>query len=256
MKFIKTTTLIFLVFALFQSCKKESGDLTIRFAAKVNGETFELDKKFKSVQNKWFKAERLKFYVSDLSILVGGKTILLKDILLTDFSKPEMLTYTFSDFEEVTIDAVQFGLGVKPALNNPSKTAAYDLGVFADNHPLSAAQNMYWGMTNDYRFFVYEGRSDTSLTQDVQDALYKNFLYHTGLDKMYRSVVVNNTSFTISENNRTLTLVLDLNKVFSSGSDSIDIGVESYTEAMGEEQELLAAKLSDNIQKAFQIGSH
>ena len=220
----------------------------------ANGKDFTLNNKYKTAQNKWFKAENLKFYLSDLSVSVAGKTIQLKEILLADFSKPSTLTYTFEDFDNVEITSVNLGIGVKPSLNNPSKLESYDLGLFADNNPLSSSAGMYWSMTSDYRFFVFEGKSDTSFSQMATDNLYRSFLFHIGKDKFFRSVAITNKSITLKqgEDNKII-LVLNLDKMFSNEKDTIDLGVDNYTEAFTPQQEILAAKLSDNLQKSFSL---
>jgi hypothetical protein len=145
----------------FQSCKK-SGSLTIRFKPKVNGQNLVLNQTYKNSEGKNFEIERLKFYISDLTITAEGKIFLLSEIALLDATKPVSMELSFDEFDDVTLTQVAFGLGVKPNLNNPSKGLDYDLGQFAAAHPLSASQNMFWGMTNDYRFFMLEGKSDTS----------------------------------------------------------------------------------------------
>ena len=53
------------------SCKK-SGQLTIQFKPKVNGQDLVLNQTYTNVDGNDFEIERLKFYLSDLSITVEG----------------------------------------------------------------------------------------------------------------------------------------------------------------------------------------
>lgn len=236
------------------SCTKKSGTLTIQIKPIVNGQPLELNSKYKSLPGKWFKAEKLKFYVSDLAITVARQSFPLKEVILADLSNPASLSYTFSGFDDIEISNVTFGLGLKPSLNNPSKSNDYDLGQFEDANPLSGSQNMYWGMTSDYRFFLYEGRSDTSASQTNADSQYRSFQYHIGKDKFYRDVSTINKPYRLKQGeDNTLIVLLDLDKMFDSGTDKIDLGVENATEAIGPIEEALAEKLSNNLQKAFSI---
>jgi hypothetical protein len=220
----------------------------------VNGKDLVLNQKSKTIQGKWFKPERLKFYISDLTIVVAGRSFLLSEVLLADATKPASLSQSFPNFDDVEITSFEFGLGLKPSLNNPTKSESYDLGQFSNDNPLSSAAGMYWGMTSDYRFFLFEGRSDISADQDSPDNLYKPFQFHIGKDKFYRKIVLAEKSYTLKKNqNNTFDLFLDLNKMFTNGTDSIDLGIDFYTEANTPEQEILAGRLSDNLQNAFSI---
>ena len=237
------------------SCKK-SGQLTIQFKPKVNGQDLVLNQTYTNVDGNDFEIERLKFYLSDLSITVEGKSFLLSEIALADASKPESMLLQFEEFDDVTITKLSFGVGVKPSLNNPSKSMTYDLGQFPSSHPLSGSQNMYWGMTNDYRFFLLEGKSDTSAAQNAQEdpSKYRVFQYHVGKDKFYTWFDLTNKSFTLEKGkNNTLVVAMDLDKLFSNGTDTIHMGVENYTEAMSPAQEALAARMMTNMKNAFYL---
>ncbi len=239
----------------FQSCKK-SGSLTIQFKPKVNGQNLVLNQTYKNSEGKNFEIERLKFYISDLTITAEGKNFLLSEIALLDATKPVSMELSFDEFDDVTLSQVAFGLGVKPNLNNPSKGLDYDLGQFAAAHPLSASQNMFWGMTNDYRFFMLEGKSDTSLAQNagMDPSKYRSFLYHVGKDKFYTMISLNNKSYTLEQGkDNILVISLDLDKVFASGTDTIHMGTEYYTEAMSPTQEALAQRVINNLKNSFAL---
>jgi hypothetical protein len=239
----------------FQSCKK-SGSLTIQFRPKVNGQNLVLNQTYKNSDGNNFEIERLKFYLSDLSITIAGKSVLLSEIALLDASKPATMELRFDDFDNVTITQIGFGLGVKPSFNNPSKSIDYDLGQFAAAHPLSASQNMFWGMTNDYRFFMLEGKSDTSLAQnaEINPSKFRSFLYHVGKDKFYTLISLNNKAFSLEQGkDNTLVINLDMEKAFTNGTDTIHMGTEYYTEAMSPTQEALAQRLINNLKQSFSI---
>ena len=240
---------------LFNSCKK-TGSLTIQFKPRAGGQNFVLNQAYKNSEGKNFEIERLKFYISDLNIIVSGKSFLLSEIALLDASKPSSLEFRFNDFDDVTITKLEFGMGVKAALNNPTKNNSYDLGQFVASNPLSASQNMYWSMTNDYRFFMLEGKSDTSATQNasLDPTKYRSFLYHIGKDKFFTSILVDAKSFRLEQGKENRLIVnFDLEKVFASNSDTINMATEFYTEAMTLQQEDLAQRMMDNIKNAFSV---
>lgn len=253
---LKTKVLLVILVTLsFASCKK-SGQLTIQFKPKVNGQDLVLNQTYKNVDGNDFEIERLKFYLSDLTITVEGKPFILSEIALADASKPETMSLKFEEFDDVTITKLSFGLGVKPSLNNPTKSMTYDLGQFPNSHPLSGSQNMYWGMTNDYRFFLLEGKSDTSLAQNatLDPSKYRVFQYHVGKDKFYTWFDLSNKTFTLEKGKENYLVVsFDLDKLFSNGSDTIHMGIENYTEAMSPTQEALAGRMMNNMKNAFSI---
>jgi hypothetical protein len=246
--------LVALIFT-FQSCKK-SGSLTIQFKPKVNGQNLVLNQTYKNSDANNFEIERLKFYISDLTITVAGRSVLLSEIALLDASKPASMELNFDDFDNVTITQIGFGLGVKPSFNNPSKSIDYDLGQFAAAHPLSASQNMFWGMTNDYRFFMLEGKSDTSVAQNatLNPSKFRSFLYHIGKDKFYTMISLDNKAFNLEQGkDNALVISIDIDKVFTNGTDTIHMGTEYYTEAMSPTQEALAQRFINNLKNAFTI---
>jgi hypothetical protein len=79
-------------------------------------------------------------------------------------------------------------------------------------------------------------------------------LYHVGKDKFFTSIYVDAKSFSLEQGKENRLIVyFDLEKVFVSNSNTINMATEFYTEAMTLQQEDLAQRMMDNIKNAFSV---
>lgn len=125
-----------------------------------------------------FHLTKMRFYLSNMSLTdeEGGETEFRK-VYLADMERG--MTMGFDDTIAVrNYEKISFGLGLDPVLNDKNPED------FAQEHPLSTYNQMYWSMLK-YRFAIFEGKADTQGniggTDDVSVA------YHAGTDALYRT---------------------------------------------------------------------
>lgn len=160
------------------------------------------------------KATLFQYYVSDLEITdTDGNVVRLSDIELIRYNSAtddavESRTYEVPAGDYVSI---RFGLGVKPELN------ALDPNAFAANDPLN--ENEFWNADARYVFAKIEANADLE-----DDGTFDTGLtYHMGSDDLYRELTFVQ-SFTINgEGDSELTIVADVLKALSDGTDTFDI---------------------------------
>lgn len=180
--------LIILLLALTMfSCKKSSNTLIFTLDLKVNNEVFETGKIYQDYDGRNIQFNDFKLYISDLEVSDESNTF-FKDVLIFAAEK-NILSYAFLSPILKSKKTVSGNLGLDTLYNNKNPV------LFADSHPLSISQNMYWSMLK-YRFLVIEGRIDTSATKDKTPTF--PFSYHIGSDTMLRSFSFNTTNDELS----------------------------------------------------------
>lgn len=219
-KKISPALLLFAAFStLFfvQSCKEENptippgtGDNTLEivFTATANAETFALDSTYVlTTEGFKYKFSLFKFYISQLRLVKEDNSeVVLKDVDMIDFRSDAPNLSVKATIPAGSYKAIKFGIGVD-SVNN-----AKDPASFASSHPLSLSKGTYWDMGSQYRFFLMEGRMDTTMV----DSLNVPFVVHTGTNPLYRE-----NSYTVNYvfgqgTNKKATFEIDIDKLLSN----------------------------------------
>ncbi len=121
------------------------------------------------------KIERLEYYLSELEIVHDGGQITPVPNTWLLVRPAQDTAFALGSFNIQTIEAINFSVGVDPAVNNA------DPSLYAANHPL-APQNpsMHWGWNAGYRFVALEGYAGTGLVFNYQIHALGNENYFDG----------------------------------------------------------------------------
>ncbi|MCB0395155.1 MAG: hypothetical protein KDD36_00790 [Flavobacteriales bacterium] len=236
---------VILAFVAVACCKEEmpedidmpqTGTLTITFKPEHAGAVLHLDSSYINRDSIGFRMEVLKFYLSDLRLVKDDMSeVQVADVLLLDMEDPGSLVIKL-DVAPGHYQTIRFGLGVDSTLN------AADPSVYPAGHPLSIFNNTYWTWSSKYRFILIEGKTDTLNNGNFD----YSFVYHTGLDSLYREVDHLVLPFHITNGNTSnIDLHLDADRLFYGTNDTIDFVRDNITHTTNNFE--LARRVTDNF---------
>ena len=215
-------------------------EIVIDLNAVVSSNSLELHSAlYPDYLNRNYKVELLKFYLSNWALEKSdGSLETLDGLHLVDFSSDEILNF------EVKIDTgiytnLHFGVGLD------SLTNSSDPAEFESSHPLSISHNTYWSWASKYKFFMLEGRIDT--TNGINPT--QVFSYHTGFNQLYREVTVPLNNLSINSYGDTLHLELDIDKVIHGDAGIVDLVNESASHTLDD----ISEKISNNLVSSFSL---
>jgi cytochrome c peroxidase len=149
-------------------------------------------------------------------------------------------------------DRLRFQVGVPQALNHA------DPAQFGPSHPLNPNVNgLHWNWQGGYVFFALEGLwrntlpdSTTNSPFDIRpSSLANGYSYHVASDRLLMTVELPVTLELSAD--RELRLALNVDRIFAA-THTIRIGDETSS-THSREDDPLAGKLRDNIQRAFDV---
>ncbi|HUH74051.1 MAG TPA: MbnP family protein [Chitinophagales bacterium] len=246
-------TLLFIFLLLLTACKKDDVvndpiSSTIQIATYSNGEKVNDNQAISLYDGISYKITSLKYYISNVRLVnaQGQETPFVMDEKILG-SEQGVFLYELGENEkfEGVIPAAQyvkirFDLGLDTELNN------LDPNQFSAKHPLSRDTDMFWDMMK-YRFVIMEADADTSKV----DLYNFPFSFHLGGNEFLRHVELDINWNVKSNSTSTLPIRFDLDKVFTDGTEQIDIlKFFSYHSAPGQKE--IGLKLMDNISKSFE----
>lgn len=181
-----------------------------------------------------------KFYVSQVKLVKEDNSeFLLKDIDMIDFREDAPHKSFTVKVPEGKYKELKFGIGVDSVEN------AKDPASFPADHPLAASKGTYWGMAGQYRFFLMEGRMDTTMSND---SLPIPFAVHTGTNPLYREITFTpNYVFTKGDNIKA-TIVIDIDALLSN----INFKEDHTSHTLGAGLPL-ATKVADNLAASMSL---
>lgn len=178
---------------------------------------------------------KFSFYISNVSLIrADGTKELVKDVELFDFKTPVVIS---GDVPRGEYTGLEFGVGLDSLQN------AQDPTSFAAEHPQSYARAPYWGWASKYIFAQIEGKAAPNAT-DTPD---QNFLYHTGLDSLYRIVTITK-NIEVGSEAEEIDITVQADKLFES-EHTIDIIAEPISQTMDNYD--LARRIADNFSNCF-----
>jgi hypothetical protein len=223
------------------TCSCTTGKVELTIVPTVNGQELEMGKVMQDNQSRDYWFTTLKFYLSNLkAVAENGEIVNLVDVAYFDF-EPNQSTGAknniTADIANGTYTAIQYDAGVRQDLNEK------DPATFANDHPLSINNNMYWSWSTQYIFTKTEGFV-------VDNGDNKAWFVHCGLEENYeanRSVPV---SFTVTGGSTTTaTITLNLDKVLES-PHTIDLVADGQSHTTDNME--LAANYQENFSVAFE----
>lgn len=179
------------------------------------------------------KIEVFKMLLHDIRLVkADNSTLQLKDFYLLNLASSAKTTHAQGwNIQSIVptgeYKGLQFSVGVPVSLNHPPGP---DPATYPDGHPLSLTEGMAWSWADGYRFIIVEGKIDSSASMNGIN-IDQPFLYHTGLDSMYRTLQFNTPAFAVNANaEKEFVLEMDMMRFFyTEGVDTFDILTHPYS---------------------------
>lgn len=228
---------------VFVSCKKDAAPPSVTIAWKAQNKGVDIIKggNLKDVENRNFNFSALRFYVNNISLIgVDDVVTQSKSIFLYDLGENEFDIYY--NFPAGKYKAIRFGLGLDSITNESNPNS------FAEDHPLSIEQGMYWDMLK-YRFLVMEGNFDNS--EAGTSTPTQPFALHIGTNPMYRTVEIFK-SIEITDGNNELDIPFEVNQILYSSGDTIKLREHYSNDSNTPEQLVFGNKLMTNFKNALE----
>lgn len=240
---------LFLILLFTVTCKKdivENPAVNIEFLTYSNGDKITVNESTVLFDGTPHKISLLKYYISNIRLVNDkGEEVSFKisenilgseqGVFLYDLGKNKK---TSGSIPENHYTKIKFDIGLNDALNN------LDPNPFSALHPLSRDQDMFWDMMK-YRFVVMEGSADTAQT-GVYNFPYS---YHLGGKDFLRKIELD-IDWNVKSNS-TLPIRFNIDKVFTDGTNNIDI-LTFFSYHSTEDQKEIGLKMMDNISKSFE----
>lgn len=263
MKQIQHIFFLLITVLVFTSCDREPpipevGAVKIEFSPTVNGEIFGGSEVYTSPEGRDYRVDFFRMYVSEISLIKeDGSEVLLSEVNLFDIAnggpakrlKHGFTAYNvYQEVEPGSYKGIKFGIGIPDWLNTDPATYAVD-------HPLSIGNQMYWSWRAGYRFISIEGKVDSTQAMDGV-ALGQSFGYHIGKDsvnspnEIYQELVFDSPddAFTVTENEEAhIEFDIDVNQIFFSTADPIDLVNDAVSHSVPGEQFDLALRVTKNL---------
>jgi len=263
MKQIQHIFFLLIAVLILSACDREPpipevGSVKIEFSPRVEGKAFGGGEIYTNPEGRDYRIDFFRMYVSEIFLIkADGTEEELSEINLFDIAeggpakrvKHGFTAYkVYQDVPPGSYKGIKFGIGVPDRLNdNPA-----DYGI---DHPLSIGNQMYWSWRAGYRFISIEGKVDSSQAMDGAQ-LAQSFGYHIGKDSVNSPNVVYQTlvfdgpddAFTVVENEEAhIEFDLDINQIFNSDADKIDLVEEGISHSVPGEQFELSLRVTKNL---------
>ncbi|MFT5823386.1 MAG: hypothetical protein ACI8ZM_004647 [Crocinitomix sp.] len=193
---------------LFVASVNAQTEVELKINHKLGVEDFILDAVGTNDLGHEFKATRLEYYVTRITIVHDGGTETAVSDEVVALVRPEDEISTSIDlgsFDVTSIESVKFHIGVYEPINND------DPSLFDAVHPLAPkSPSMHWGWAAGYRFIAYEGFGGVDFSQ--------NFQLHGLGNSNYFEVESDVWVETVGD-----VLVMSLNGDYAAGLNEIDL---------------------------------
>lgn len=214
-------------------------NFAVNFAVKWGNNDLTLSQPYAGPDGRNYQIDALKYYVCELSLIKPDNSVeQVKDVSLVDLYKPDSKTVA-GEIEPGSYTGIKFGIGLDATKNHT------DPSSYAIDHAMSTTTGMFWTWFTQYIFAKVEGYADT--TGGFAD---QTFLYHTGIDSLYREVEFTNMNIVVAEGeSKSETITVDMQKLFFGDTDTIDVATEYITHTTDDVP--LAIKVTDNFVKSI-----
>lgn len=141
-------------------------DVTLKINHKLGVDDFMLDAIGTNNLGQNFKATRLEYYLSRITIVHDGgtETAVPDEVIALVRPQDEVSTsIALGSFDVTSVESVKFHIGVYEPINNEDPT------LQEADHPLAPkSPSMHWGWAAGYRFIAYEGAGGVDFSQNFQ----------------------------------------------------------------------------------------
>lgn len=196
------------LFSLFAVAVSAQTDVTLKINHKFGIEDFAYGVAATNNLGNNFKANRLEYYVTQITIIHDGGTETSVPLDVVALVQPGTEVSTEIDlgaYPVTTIESVKFYIGVYEPINNA------DPGLFDESHPLGPkSPSMHWGWAAGYRFIAYEGFGGADFSQNFQ-------LHGLGNENYFE------VSSAVMVETVGSTLVMNVNGDYAAGLNDIDL---------------------------------
>ena len=213
---IKTRwSLLFLIGMCTASIQAQT-NVVLQMEQLLEGQPFAYDQVTQAELGFYFKATRLQYYISGITLIHdGGQITPVTDYyLLVDPAKDSV--FALGNFAVTDLEKIEFWIGVDSATNH------LDPALYPEGHPLALKNpSMHWGWAGGYRFIAFEG-----LAGNTPGFVTNNFQIHTIADENYRKV-----SLDINEivNGDTMFVPIDADYARLLHKIDVSIGITSHS---------------------------
>ena len=214
---------------LAASCGKETAPpidtaaINLSFRATYAGEPMVLNQQNYDYEGNAVRFSKINFYLANLvAVNDDGETELSEiqfiDLSLTHNTPADAAEGTVIRFSRVPVGTykfLRFGIGVPADLN---KTIPSD---YSTSHPLGADNSgEYWEAWNSYIFTKIEGQYDKD-GNGIFDGNDISFAYHTGMDRIYKEIELDNILNLNAGETTNLNFELDIRRLFTRPAGSL-----------------------------------
>lgn len=221
---------ILLLALLIVSCGK--GKMEIQTQTTFNGAPLEMNEYYTLDNGTQLSFSIATVFFSNITVQSQDENFLISDV--EKFKNGERTT--FSDkIKATSVSGLQLGVGVSSDLNAVSPVDQ------PEDSPLYYYESEldYWSWAMGYKFINFTGLYKDS----IDDPAPKNFIYHVGLDDNYLITEVDVPFSKVNKKNeQTLSLNIDVKKIFDNPINPIDVRIENYTQS-----ELTYQEVTDKV---------
>ena len=239
------------------SCGKETAPpvdtatVELSFRATYDGAPLVLNQQTYDYQGNKVRFSKVNFYLANLSVANDdGETELSEiqfiDLSLTHNTAADAAKGSVTTFSRIPVGSykfLKFGIGVPADLNktNPSD--------YSTSHPLGADNSgEYWEAWNSYIFAKIEGQYDENGDGEI-DGNDISFAYHTGMDRVYQEMELDNIISLNAGETTNLDFELDVRTLFTQPrGDLFDLEPHDPNNQIGE-----MIIIMDNFKRALQL---
>lgn len=210
-------------FLLAASCGKETTEpidtakINFSFKATYDGEPLVLNQQTYDYQGNLIRFSKINFYLSNVVAVNDDGETELSEIQFIDLTPThstadganEGQMMTFAKVPVGAYNQLRFGIGVPADLNrtNPSD--------YSTSHPLGADNSgEYWEAWDSYIFAKIEGQYDQT-GDGIIDGEDISFAYHTGMDRVYAPIELDNRISLNAGETTDLIFELDVRQLFA-----------------------------------------
>ena len=216
-------SVLLLVLLGMTACKKDpaTGTLSLDFSASYGDEPLELLHSYLTPDGKEIQFSKSDFYLSDIYLIAeNGDRLDLSPIEFVDLTSVSTnpsdaakgFKLEFKDIKAGKYTRLGFGLGLNPTVN-ATKPADYP-----STSPLSL-ESHYWTAWNSYIFSKTEGFLDTLGTGNPD----MGFIYHTGMDDLYRLASVDIPIEINASNSNAIKINVDHKTILFKSDNALNI---------------------------------
>ncbi|MEM6398466.1 MAG: MbnP family protein [Bacteroidota bacterium] len=249
------TLFLFSLCVLFWTCTDddaptEDATVTVNFRATFGNEDLEIfsDRYDYADQDSRLLISLFQFYMSDLQLVPtdGGEPITLTEIELVRWNNstdPSELSFSYDGIPDGSYN-IQFGLGVKPELNNRNPNE------FAADFVLN--ENEFWNENARYVFTKIEGNAELE-NDDMFDTALS---YHLGKNDFYTTLQWPGTDATIdvsSELNNEVDFTVDILRMMAESETSFTDFRDEANQIIHNPNSPIAAQQWSNLQQAIAL---